>query len=94
MALFSKKKKKTSKKKTAKTKSDPPGVVQVVVKGRITPTRSGGEVIVFQVNIFHVIISAIVTIPPDGTETGPVYLKIDFRRFKDALRMLFWGCPW
>ena len=51
---------------------------QFVLEGQVKPTRSGGESIVFRLDLGFIRLSFIVTVPSEDTETGPVYVKYQF----------------
>lgn len=48
---------------------------QFVLEGTLRPSKSGGDVIVFYLNLGFLTLTFIVTVPMEGTEKGPVYVK-------------------
>jgi hypothetical protein len=60
---------------------------QFVLEGRITNARSGGEVITARLDLGIVMLTFIATIPAEGTDTGPVYVKYAFRNILDFLKV-------
>jgi|WetSurMetagenome_2_1015567.scaffolds.fasta_scaffold572749_1 hypothetical protein len=60
---------------------------QFVLEGRITDARGGGEVITARLDLGIVMLTFIATIPAEGTDTGPVYVKYAFRNILDFLRV-------
>lgn len=53
---------------------------QLTLEGRVKPTRSGGEVIVFEIPLAFVRLVCIVSIPDDDTDRAPVYVKFKIAR--------------
>lgn len=60
---------------------------QFVLEGRITDARGGGEVITARLDLGIVMLTFIATIPSEGTDTGPVYVKYAFRNILDFLKV-------
>lgn len=58
-------------KKSERREQDP----QVIVTGYIEPNSTGGEVIKFNVNLGFFQLKCIVTVPCEGEESAPVYIK-------------------
>lgn len=59
---------------------DPIDRFQIVVNGKIKPTKHGTEIISFVVNLALFKLVCIVNIPEEGKLEAPVYLKFRLRR--------------
>ncbi len=53
---------------------------QLRLEGRVKPTRTGGEVIVFEIPLAFFRLVCIVPIPDEDTERAPVYVKFKVSR--------------
>ncbi|HEY8096869.1 MAG TPA: hypothetical protein VIE65_12370 [Methylobacter sp.] len=49
---------------------------QFVLIGSIAPSKSGGEVICFKLELGFIALTFIVTVPSEGTSQAPVYVKV------------------
>lgn len=58
---------------------------QLKLFGKIRQSRSGGEVITFDLSLLGLVnMTVIVTVPEEGTEKAPVYIKLSGRQHFDG----------
>jgi len=60
---------------------------QFILEGKIRNSKSGGDVITFNMSLGFIDLTFIVTVPMEGTDVGPVYVKYSFK--KDLARKWF-----
>jgi hypothetical protein len=54
----------------------------MIVSSRIKPTSSGGESLVFDINLALFTLTCVAIVPDEGTDEAPVYVHFKLKRGK------------